>query len=257
MKVRKMKELLKEQNANASVFLDGINDSNCGLIKIAEQENKVILHSMAEVNGKPDTYKPSCIVSVMTLFMWLKKFPDNYDVMMASGDPVLFVVSRVNDNESVIIEDKNVNDLSSELEARFATAAEEQWDELDFFMDLLDTGFTLADINKYYPEKYEYSRKFMEEHGLISDVIDDFGNEYDPKDFTIETCPVCGREEVIRIKGVTRCRCGYPLAPCSVCESCNYKTCVYGCDGTDKDAEKSCNHEALPDNIQKKLYALL
>ena len=69
MKVRKMKELLKEQNANASVFLDGINDSNCGLIKIAEQGNKVVLYSMAEVNGKPDTYKPSCIVSTMTLLI--------------------------------------------------------------------------------------------------------------------------------------------------------------------------------------------
>ena len=40
-------------------------------------------------------------------------------------------------------------------------------DELDFFMDLLDTGITLADIKLYYPEKYEYSKKFMEEHGLI------------------------------------------------------------------------------------------
>ena len=159
----------------------------------------------------------------MTLFICLKKFPDDYDVVMASGDPVLFVVSRVNDNDSVVLEDENVNDLSSELEARFATAVEEQWDELYFFMDLLDTGFTLADINKYCPEKYEYSKKFMEEHGLISDVIDDeTGEKYDPKDFVIETCPVCGREEVIRIKGVSRCRCGYPLAPCSVCESCDY-----------------------------------
>lgn len=173
MKVRKMRELLKEQNASSSVFLDEINDLNCGLVKVAEQGNKVVLYSIAEVNGKPDTYKPSCIVSTMTLFICLKKFPDDYDVVMASGDPVLFVVSRVNDNDSVVLEDENVNDLSSELEARFATAVEEQWDELYFFMDLLDTGFTLADINKYCPEKYEYSKKFMEEHGLISDVIDD------------------------------------------------------------------------------------
>ena len=216
-----MSELLKEQNASASVFLDEINDLNCGLVKVAEQGNKVVLYSIAEVNGKPDTYKPSCIVSTMTLFICLKKFPDDYDVVMASGDPVLFVVSRVNDNDSVVLEDENVNDLSSELEARFATAVEEQWDELYFFMDLLDTGFALADINKYCPEKYEYSKKFMEEHGLISDVIDDeTGEKYDPKDFVIETCPVCGREEVIRIKGVSRCRCGYPLAPCSVCERC-------------------------------------
>lgn len=258
MKVRKMRELLKEQNASASVFLDEINDLNCGLVKVAEQGNKVVLYSIAEVNGKPDTYKPSCIVSTMTLFICLKKFPDDYDVVMASGDPVLFVVSRVNDNDSVVLEDENVNDLSSELEARFATAVEEQWDELYFFMDLLDTGFALADINKYCPEKYEYSKKFMEEHGLISDVIDDeTGEKYDPKDFVIETCPVCGREEVIRIKGVSRCRCGYPLAPCSVCESYDYATCPYGCNGTEEDTEKPCDHDALPDSIQEKLYALL
>lgn len=56
MKVRKMRELLKEQNASASVFLDEINDLNCGLVKVAEQGNKVVLYSIAEVNGKPDTY---------------------------------------------------------------------------------------------------------------------------------------------------------------------------------------------------------
>ncbi len=113
-------------------------------------------------------------------------------------------------------------------------------------------------LNKYCPEKYEYSKKFMEEHGLISDVIDDeTGEKYDPKDFVIETCPVCGREEVIRIKGVSRCRCGYPLAPCSVCESCDYATCPYGCNGTEEDTEKPCDHDALPDSIQEKLYALL
>lgn len=158
MKVRKMRELLKEQNASASVFLDEINDLNCGLVKVAEQGNKVVLYSIAEVNGKPDTYKPSCIVSTMTLFICLKKFPDDYDVVMASGDPVLFVVSRVNDNDSVVLEDENVNDLSSELEARFATAVEEQWDELYFFMDLLDTGFALADINKYCPKNTNIPR---------------------------------------------------------------------------------------------------
>ena len=40
-------------------------------------------------------------------------------------------------------------------------------DELDFFMDLFDMGITLADIELYYPERYEYSKRFMEEHGLI------------------------------------------------------------------------------------------
>lgn len=215
MKVRKMRELLKEQNASASVFLDEINDLNCGLVKVAEQGNKVVLYSIAEVNGKPDTYKPSCIVSTMTLFICLKKFPDDYDVVMASGDPVLFVVSRVNDNDSIVLEDENVNDLSSELEARFATAVEEQWDELYFFMDLLDTGFTLADINKYCPEKYEYSKKFMEEHGLISDVIDDEAkqNERLSEIFSVERlCKSIGYGNVMDIaSGLWAVKEGVPM----------------------------------------------
>lgn len=54
-----------------------------------------------------------------------------------------------------------------EISARFENATESQLDELDFFMDLLETGITLDDIKTYYPEKYEYSKNFMEGHGLI------------------------------------------------------------------------------------------
>ena len=40
-------------------------------------------------------------------------------------------------------------------------------DELDFFMELIDIGISLGDIKKYCPEKYEYSKSFMEQHGLV------------------------------------------------------------------------------------------
>lgn len=36
-----------------------------------------------------------------------------------------------------------------------------------------------------------------------------------------------------------------------------YTTCPYGCEGTDKDDKKPCDHEALSDDIQTKLYGLL
>lgn len=58
-------------------------------------------------------------------------------------------------------------DLSYELSTRFEKASAEQMDELDFFMDLLETGFTLDDIREKLPHKYEYSKKFCEEHGLV------------------------------------------------------------------------------------------
>lgn len=93
----------------------------------------------------------------------------DYEIKMHSldGNPVLFVVSYLNIPNIAVIEDASDNDLSSELEARFEKAANELMDELDFFMDLLDTGFTLYDIEKYLPKKYKYSKNFMENHGLI------------------------------------------------------------------------------------------
>ena len=46
-------------------------------------------------------------------------------------------------------------------------ASEMQMDELDFFLDLFDMGITLEDIKECCPDKYEYSKAFMEDHGLI------------------------------------------------------------------------------------------
>lgn len=40
-------------------------------------------------------------------------------------------------------------------------------DELDFFIDLLETGITLEDIKEFYPEKYDYAKGYLEDHGLI------------------------------------------------------------------------------------------
>ena len=58
-------------------------------------------------------------------------------------------------------------DLGEEIAARFEKAAEDQMDELDFFMDLIDMGITLKDIKEFCPDKYDYSKLFMEEHGLF------------------------------------------------------------------------------------------
>jgi hypothetical protein len=49
----------------------------------------------------------------------------------------------------------------------FKTASKYE-SELDFFMILFnDIGLTLEDIKKHLPEKYEYSKRFCEEHGLV------------------------------------------------------------------------------------------
>ena len=87
------------------------------------------------------------------------------------GTVALFAVSMANsmenNNNLVWIEGKDDIDLGEEISARFENASESQMDELDFFMDLLETGITLDDIKQHCPNKYEYSKVFMEEHGLI------------------------------------------------------------------------------------------
>lgn len=62
---------------------------------------------------------------------------------------------------------KNNNVMSTMLDQMFKNAAESQEDELDFFIDLMEAGITLDDIKEFLPEQYEYSKNFMEDHGLI------------------------------------------------------------------------------------------
>lgn len=83
------------------------------------------------------------------------------------GYVALFALATKNDDNVVWIEGKNDVDLGEEISARFEKANEIQMDELDFFLDLLDMGITLEDIQLYCPDKYKYSKSFMEEHGLV------------------------------------------------------------------------------------------
>lgn len=62
---------------------------------------------------------------------------------------------------------KNNNVMSTMLDQMFKNAAESQEDELDFFIDLMEAGITLDDIKEFLPEQYEYSKNYMEDHGLI------------------------------------------------------------------------------------------
>lgn len=76
--------------------------------------------------------------------------------------------------------------------------------------------------------------------------------------YCIEPCPGCGGEQVIYAKGVTACPdCGYPMAPCSECEECDYDTCPYGCDGTDADSRKRVTNPPISKDMQASLYKLL
>lgn len=62
---------------------------------------------------------------------------------------------------------KNNSVMTAMLDQMFKNAAESQEDELDFFIDLMEAGITLEDIKEFLPEQYEYSKNYMEDHGLI------------------------------------------------------------------------------------------
>ena len=72
-------------------------------------------------------------------------------------------------------------------------------------------------------------------------------NGHRRNDYTIEPCPNCGTEAYINATGITKCpKCGYPLAPCSVCSEehigCHYpgnqQPCPYGCNQNASDDYK-------------------
>lgn len=83
------------------------------------------------------------------------------------GNEELFALQIVGHEEYVVFEDTSDINMTEELSAQFEHAAEEDLDETDFFMDILEMGFTLDHIKQYLPERYEYSKNYMEEHGLI------------------------------------------------------------------------------------------
>lgn len=108
-------------------------------------------------------------MKVKRMIKKLQKFNPDAEVKLhcKEGNNALFVLAYAGNEEVVIIEDKDDNDLRSELSVRFDSAQDEQVNELDFFMDLFESGFTLDDIRENLPERYEYSKNFCEEHGLM------------------------------------------------------------------------------------------
>lgn len=54
------------------------------------------------------------------------------------------------------------------LEKLFEYATEKQMDELDFYMEILEHGYTEAHVHKYIgKEAAIHMREFCEEHGLL------------------------------------------------------------------------------------------
>lgn len=132
-----------------------------------DRENFVIvLQTQDDVKGRN---KPFSSITVQELIRFMKLASDNVPVLIHStdGEEVLFVLQIVGKEKYVVLETESDIDMAAELDAQFEHAIESQIDELDFFMDLNEIGITLEHIKKYLPDRYEYCKNFMKEHGLI------------------------------------------------------------------------------------------
>ena len=95
-------------------------------------------------------------MTVERLIKQLEKFNPKAEVRLneAYGSTALFALALVDSSNNkdlsnvVWIEGKNDVNIKEELTARFEVAPEEYDDELDFFMELDDIGYTLDDIKK-------------------------------------------------------------------------------------------------------------
>lgn len=84
-----------------------------------------------------------------------------------NGETALFVNARANNKNVVWLDGEYDIDLGEEISARYEKASAEQWNELDFYMDLLEIGITVDMVRKYMGDEHaDIMEKFCEEHGL-------------------------------------------------------------------------------------------
>ena len=109
-------------------------------------------------------------MKVKKLIEKLQKFNPEAEVRLNDyfGETALFVNARVDDDNVVWLDGELDIDMGEEIGARYKEAAE-HWDsELDFYMDMLETGITVGMIRKYMDDEHaDHMKEFCEEHGLL------------------------------------------------------------------------------------------
>ena len=109
-------------------------------------------------------------MKVKTLIARLQKMNPEAEVKLNdyNGETALFVNARTNDDGVVWFDGEDDIDMCSEISSRFENAIEENWDELDFYMDMLETGITVDMVRKYMDDEHAvHMQHFCEEHGLM------------------------------------------------------------------------------------------
>ena len=76
----------------------------------------------------------------------------------------------VNANEEVWFETYGGENIAEEVEAIAEVAGKEDWDEWDFYYELFSPnchGYTLEDILKNCPDRYENCKEYLEIHAIM------------------------------------------------------------------------------------------
>lgn len=108
-------------------------------------------------------------MKVKTLIEKLQKMNPEAEVLMhgKGGFPVLFVMAA-EEIDPVWLECESDTDMVDEIQSRFDDAIENGTDELDVYMEMLETGINIPMVRKYMGNIVADSmQKFCEEHGLI------------------------------------------------------------------------------------------
>lgn len=113
-------------------------------------------------------------MKVKTLIEKLQKMNPEAEVKLNDygGEKVLFVNAIKGDGNTVWLDGEYDIDMAEEISARFEAAADGEWDsELDFYMNMLETGIDVEMVRKYLgDEPANHMQQFCEEHGLLEET---------------------------------------------------------------------------------------
>ena len=108
-------------------------------------------------------------MKVKTLIKKLEKMDPEAEVRLhdKAGEPVLFVLSAKKIPDVWLQTESDV-DMADEIQSRFDDAIENGTDELDVYMEMLETGIDVPMVRKYLgDDAADYMQRFCGEHGLI------------------------------------------------------------------------------------------
>lgn len=108
-------------------------------------------------------------MKMKTLIKKLEKMDPEAEVRLhdKAGESVLFVLSAKK-YPDVWLQTEGDIDMADEIQARFDDAIENGTDELDVYMEMLDTGIDVLMVRKHLgDEAADHMQDFCEEHGLI------------------------------------------------------------------------------------------